>query len=157
LLLTSAWGCDWPILHGAAYLRRCSRTYNPGRRRALQISREVQLVAQRAPALDRLRLDAVLVPDFVCDDKQVIGVVFLNQGQTSNRRISKSRITAFDDEIPPKRAECNAEDRKDGAAATGRPRAVVKIGRLIWRSLRRVAVCAPDNDSSEPQFFAQAR
>jgi hypothetical protein len=72
----------------------------------LQISREVQLFAQRAPALDRLRLTPFSFPDFVCDRKQVIGVLCKDKQasivigkSTSLRSTTKS----------PKRAECNAE------------------------------------------------
>ena len=78
----------------------------------LQISREVQLFAQRAPALDRLRLTPFSFPDFVCDRKQVIGV--LSKDKQATVVISKSHITAFDDEIPEARGvQCRgiAEDR----------------------------------------------
>ena len=83
----------------------------------LQISREVQLFAQRAPALDRLRLTPFSFPDFVCDRKQVIGVLCKDKQATIV--IRKSHITAFDDKIPEARGvQCRGI--AEGRAAVGR-------------------------------------
>src|SRR5437764_14866024 len=63
----------------------------------LQISREVQLFAQRAPTFDGLRLAPFSFPDFVCHPKQVTGMFCKNKQATIV--IRKSHITALHDEI----------------------------------------------------------
>ena len=68
LVLNSAWAVTALFFNGAAYFTQVfpERITRIGGA-LLQISREVQLFAQRAPALDRLRLTPFSFPDFVCD------------------------------------------------------------------------------------------
>ena len=118
----------------------------------LQIPREVQLFAQRAPAFDRLCLTPFSLPDFVCRRKQVIGVLCKDKQATIV--IGKNHIIAFDDKIPKaRRVQRRGIANVESLRARG-PRPVAENWQPNLSQLWCVAMRAPDNDSSETTVFS---
>src|SRR4029453_2981373 len=91
-------------------------------------------------------------PDFVCDRKQVIGVLCKDKQATIV--IRKSHITAFDDKIPEaRRVQCRGIASVEPLRAR-RPRSVAENWQTNLPQLWSVAMRAPDNDSSETAVFS---
>src|SRR5262249_5386821 len=113
----------------------------------LQVLREVQLFAQGPPALDLLRLTPFPLPDFSRNGKQVVGLFYADK-QTAVF-IGEHRVIRSDDEISTPRGVQRQRIAGIEAPWTGGASAVAENWQTNFPQLRRVAVCAPHNDSSQ--------
>jgi hypothetical protein len=117
----------------------------------LEIAGEVELLAQRPASPYRFGLAAFPLPDLARDGKQLFGMLL--GGEKTTVLVGKDDIAGLQQEV------AEAGRLKGGGIArveplrAARPGAVTKNWQTDLPQLGRVAMCAPNNNTSEPAML----